>query len=38
MKAIKIGAGIIGASLGLIIGGIGMLIMANALMYASYMH
>ena len=38
MKAVKIGATIIGASLGLIIGGIACLILANAWMYASYIH
>lgn len=38
MKLIKTGAIIVGASLGLFIGGVGLLIFANAWMYASYMH
>lgn len=38
MKIIKAGGIIVGASLGLFIGGICLLIFANAWMYASYMH
>lgn len=38
MKIIKTGAIVVGVSLGLYIGGIASLILANALIYAAYIH